>query len=326
MTYPTPEKRREILTFYGRFGLEATQAAYGVSRATLFRWKARDRTGFLGAESRAPVRVRVSVWSEAVLSEVERLRWEHPRIGKRKITPLLRLFCLEQGYPLPSEATVGRMVGHLVRRRRIPDPRRYSWYARQSKWRLTRVRPVVPKVRRNGYTPQRAGDLVAMDTVALFSGSVRRYIVTAIDYSSSFAFAYTYKTLSSRTATDFLEKLRQVAPFEVWRVQTDNGQEFARHFHAALKEAEIVHFHTYPRRPQMNGKLERFNRTVQEEFSEHHWQTLVTDLERFNVLLMEWLVWYNAVRPHEAIKLQSPLQYLVRNEDLSHMLWTCTDS
>lgn len=324
--YKTSERRSEILFFYQRFGVEATRAAFRVSRATLYRWQTLERSGRLEAASTAPHSVRVPVWQSTVVREVERLRRLYPRIGKRKISPLLNLFCAEKGYVTVSEATVGRMIRSLITQGRIPDQRRYSWFARTRRWRLTRLRPKIPKERRHGYLPEKAGDLVAVDTVVLFAGAVRRYIVTAIDYSSSFAFAYTYKTLSSRTAADFLSKLQQVAPFEMKRIQTDNGLEFHKDFHQALSLKGITHFYNYPRRPQMNGKLERFNRTIQEEFSEHRWHTLVTDLERFNRELMEWLIWYNGVRPHEAQQLRSPLQYLVQAEDLSHMLWTCTNT
>lgn len=322
----TLAQRRRILVFYRQFGVEATRAAFGVSRSTLYRWQVREREGRLAATSTIPHTLRVPVWNGAVVGEVERLRRLYPRIGKRKLAPLVALFCEEQNYTVVSEATIGRMVRYLVTTRRIPDRRRYSWFARTRRWRLTRSSPKLPKERRQGYVPQKAGDLVAVDTVVLFAGAVRRYIVTAIDYSSSFAFAYTYKTLSSRTATDFLEKLQQVAPFEITRVQTDNGLEFHKDFHQALQVKRITHFYTYPRRPQMNGKLERFNRTIQEEFSEHRWHTLVTDLEQFNRELMEWLMWYNGVRPHETQQMRSPLQYLVQAEDLSHMSWTCTNS
>ena len=44
---------------------------------------------------------------------------------------------------------------------------------------------------------------------------IRRYIVSAIDYVSSFAYSYAYKSLSSTITSDFMDKLASVAPFTI---------------------------------------------------------------------------------------------------------------
>lgn len=134
----------------------------------------------------------------------------------------------------------------------------------------------------------------------------RQLTLSAIDYRSQFAFSYGYKTLSSASATDFLVKLRQVAPFDVIRVQTDNGAEFHKHFHAAIEQLTITHFWSYPRSPKMNAKIERYNRTVQEEFVDWYQPELTEDLADCNSQLMDWLIWYNAERPHWSLRLTAP--------------------
>src|SRR3989338_2951175 len=59
---------------------------------------------------------------------------------------------------------------------------------------------------------------------------------------------------------------KSAAPLSLTRVQTDNGSEFADHFEAYCGKENIVHFHSYPRTPKMQGEIERFNRTLSEAF------------------------------------------------------------
>jgi transposase InsO family protein len=183
---------------------------------------------------------------------------------------------------------------------------------------------ILKKQRRGGYQPKAPGDLVQIDTVVKFIHGIKRYCVTAVDVTGRFAFAYGYKSPSSANAADFLAKVQTVAPFEIRRVQTDNGSEFYRHFHQACEDQGLTHFWNYPRSPKMNARVERFNRTIQEEFIDTALDTLATDLDEFNQLLIDWLLWYNTERPHFSLGQVSPMRYLVTNFGLSRMIWTHT--
>jgi len=63
------------------------------------------------------------------------------------------------------------------------------------------------------------------------------------------------------------------------------------------------------RTPEDNAVLERFNRTIQEEFVEMT-QTPIEDIQPFNLDLTEWLIEYNSVRPHQALDYLTPLEYI----------------
>jgi transposase InsO family protein len=54
-----------------------------------------------------------------------------------------------------------------------------------------------------------------------------------------------------------------VAPFVTRRVQTDNGSEFAKHFDDYCRDSGLNYFFNYPKHPESNSYLERFNRTIQ---------------------------------------------------------------
>jgi transposase InsO family protein len=165
-----------------------------------------------------------------------------------------------------------------------------------------------------------------LDTVVRFVDNTKRYILTAIDVERRFAFAGAYTTHSSASAADFLEKLIKVCPFPVTELQTDNGSEFALRFEEACAKRNLTHFHTYPRSPRMNGTVERFNRTLSEDFIAWNRALLRDDIDAFNEKLAEWLLWYNTTRPHEALGLVSPLRYIVStlSKEECQMWWTRT--
>ncbi|MBI2626705.1 MAG: transposase [Parcubacteria group bacterium] len=77
----------------------------------------------------------------------------------------------------------------------------------------------------------------------------------------------------------------------------------------------ITYFHTYPRTPKMNAHVERFNRTIQEEYIDYHLYELL-NTEQFNHKLMDWLICYNTRRAHYAFKNKySPVQYMLYLEE-----------
>ena len=95
-------------------------------------------------------------------------------------------------------------------------------------------------------------------------------------------------------------------------VLTDNGSEFMKHFDEELRRLHLAHYHTYPKTPKMNAHVERFNRTIQEEFVDYHTQELLTPV-LFNRKLVDWLIWYNTDRVHYAFQNKlSPVGFMLQ--------------
>ena len=310
------KKRLLIISFWEKHGVEATIDAFQVSRRTLFRWKAKLRTARghvdgLNEKTTAPKQRRKREYSPGFLEKVLEIRRSHDRTGKKKIAVLLGV----------SESYAGRTLTDLKSRGLLPGDGRVSLMARTGRLVALRVKRR-PRIRRK----QKRG--IEVDTIVRFVDGIKRYVYTAIDVEKKFALAAAYTNHSSRSAADFLSKLRTVAPFDITEVQTDNGSEFALRFEEACKAAGITHFHTYPRSPKMNAHVERFNRTLSEDFIRHHRASLRDDLHRFNESLIDWLLWYNTERPHESLGMLSPLRYIVR--DLTahqcQMWWTRTSA
>lgn len=317
-------RKEEAVRFFLKYGLKATMDAFSVSRGSIYGWKEIleknnwDRNTLV-SKSRAPWRRRERVVNSDIVDFIIRMRKKYPRLGKEKVQSLLR----EAKLPVISVSTVGRLIADLKSQGRIAKHVKVSYYAKSDRF-IERKKVKREKVRRKGYHPNNPGDLLQADTVVKFVNGLRKHIVTAIDISTGFAFAYAYKGHSSATTRDFFGKLETVSPFSIKHIQTDNGSEFLHRFHDELNKKNIVHFFNYPRRPTQNAKIERFNRTIQEEFIDYHLYELAHDIDKFNHLLMEWLIWYNTRRPHHSLNLKSPINYLISNYGFSKMLGTYT--
>ena len=105
---------------------------------------------------------------------------------------------------------------------------------------------------------------------------------------------------------------------------SDNGSEFEADFAQLLEERGIKRWYTYPKTPKMNAHAERFNRTIQESFVDYHEELLFTDLALFNRKLADWLVFYNAERPHHTLGQRSPLSFLLQHQPECQRYWTHT--
>jgi len=327
------ERRTRALWLYDKFGLEAAQVAYNVSRSTLFNWKKRlresgGRLESLAPNSRKPKRVRLPQTDRRIEDHVRQYRQQHPGIGKSAIKYELDAYCHGKGLQSVSESSVGRILRRLKVQGKLPGKGLHlvvginGGRLDEKKARVGRK-----KLRRGGFIPKKAGELVQIDSVALFQDGLKRYLITAVDVVSRFGFAFGYTSLSSTTGADFLDKLVEVCPFPISHIQTDNGQEFAKHFVTKLEMKHLTHFHNYPRHPQSNGHVERFNRTLREQFLAHNDDDM-SILRPFNDHLMEYLLWYNTQKPHRSLGNTPPLKYHLQSSGLnnpqSNMYWTPT--
>lgn len=110
-------------------------------------------------------------------------------------------------------------------------------------------------------------------------------------------------------ARDVLKQFEQICPYQIHTVQTDNGSEFLAKFHDYLEDNDLKHVFIYPRLCKVNGVVERFNRTVQEEFIKRN-DEIYYDLAAFQDKLINWLDWYNFKRPHYSLNYLSPMQFI----------------
>jgi transposase InsO family protein/transposase-like protein len=316
------QERLKIIEFYKLHGEKITQEAFGVNRKTIFVWRkrlkeSRNSISSLIPSSTTPHSKRTMTTDLKVISFIKDLRMKYPCLGKEKISPLLNEYCEKEGIRSIKESTIGKVIKRnnlfFQKRGRVyHDPG--SWFARKKRVKRQRVR-FAPKPIEVGY--------LEMDTVLYFVDGIRNYFYQAIDVKSKFAFSYHYKHLNSQNTVDFFKKIEKVYPFPIKTVQTDNGLEFLGDFEDHLKVKNIPHVFIYPRCCKINGVVERFNRTIQEEFIDNNLDT-IHNPALFTRNLFDYLIFFNTKRVHKAHGLKSPMDYLILKGGLSKMSVTST--
>jgi transposase InsO family protein len=139
------------------------------------------------------------------------------------------------------------------------------------------------------------------------SGAGYSYIHTAVDDHSRLAYSEILTDEKKHTAAGFWTRAQAFFTsygITVERVITDNGSCYKSHpWRDVLATAGIVHKRTRPYRPQTNGKVERLNRTLLEEWA--YARPYRTETERRQAF-PDWLHTYNHHRGHTALKGQPP--------------------
>ena len=139
------------------------------------------------------------------------------------------------------------------------------------------------------------------------SGAGYSYIHTAVDDHSRLAYSEIHSDERKETATAFWTRAQAFftsCGITVERVLTDNGACYKSHtWRDTLTAAGITHKRTRPYRPQTNGKVERLNRTLLDEWA--YARPYRSETERRDAF-PHWLHTYNHHRGHTALKGQPP--------------------
>ena len=136
----------------------------------------------------------------------------------------------------------------------------------------------------------------------------RYYQYTAIDDCTRLRVMKIYERLSQRTSIQFIDYALSRLPFWTQVIQTDNGAEFQGQFHWHVLDKGINHVYIKPRRPRLNGKVERSHRIDEEEFYRMLKGIVIDDAQIFNDKLREWEDFYNYHRPHSSLGGQTPYE------------------
>jgi len=184
-------RRWKILEFFEQYDMSATQAAFSVSRSTVYLWRQKlqeggGRLSSLAPGSRVPRTKRHWRVDSRVTAFILRYRQEHPGVGKGIIHPVLQTYGQREGISGPSESTVGRILEDFRQRGKLQEVREeLRMNARTGKLVAKKQKARVRKLRRKGYRPQQPGDLVQMDSVFVSVEGIKRYLVTCKPDSDS---------------------------------------------------------------------------------------------------------------------------------------------
>jgi transposase InsO family protein len=139
----------------------------------------------------------------------------------------------------------------------------------------------------------------------------------AVDDCTRLAYAEVLADEKAMTAIAFLA--RAVAFFErhgmnVEQLLTDNGSAYRSSVHAiACRALGIKHLRTRPRRPQTNGKAERFIRTMLAGWA---YGAIYRNSTERTAALDGWLWHYNHHRRHSALGHKPPIARLNQRTNL----------
>lgn len=151
---------------------------------------------------------------------------------------------------------------------------------------------------------QKPGDLVQIDTIhRMIDEKKRLYIFALIDVWSRWVYAKAYASMNSATMVAFVAEAEKIAPFTFDMLQSDHGPEFGMWF---VEQVKKKHRYTRIGKPNDNAHIERFNRTIQEEYLDH----LPNDVRIINGGIKKYLRYYNNQRMHMGISLKTPIQII----------------
>jgi len=291
------EQRYDAVLAVIRDGLSVGEVAtaFGVSRQSIYRWMQRYEGGGLPSladRSHRPQSCphQLSGTLEAAVLEMRRV---HPSWGPIRLLDQLR----RRGYRnLPSHMAIYRA---LLRHGAIEAKEQRKRLVTYKRW--ERGRPM---------------ELWQMDVVGggLLDDGTECKILTGVDDHSRFCVcAGIMARATGRPVCGFFVQAleRHGVPEEIL---TDNAKVFTNRF--ALKPTEVLfdkicrengitHRLTAPRSPTTTGKIERFHRTLREEFLRGR---TFTSLEIAQKELDTWVVEYNEERPHRSLKMDTPAE------------------
>jgi transposase InsO family protein len=288
-------------------GWSARRAAerFQCSPATAAKWAARYRAGLPMADRssrphRSPRQTPQRLERRIIALRFVR-RWGPHRIGYHLRIPRSTVGRVLERYSMPLLHHLDQATGLPVRR---PRPLRYE--------RATAGELVHVDIKKQGRIPDGGGHrFVGRQLGKQHNNTHGRggrgyaFLHHAVDDHSRLAYSEILDDERKETAAGFWLRANAFfadAGITVTAVMTDNGACYrSRDFAAAL--GSIKHVWTRPYRPQTNGKVERFNRTLATEWA--YASSYSTDEARA-AEYPRWLHHYNHHRPHTGIGGQVP--------------------
>ncbi len=282
-----------------------------MDRTSFYEWKRRFQAyGFEGLNDLPPIhKSHPQTTPPEVVEKIKALALEHPSWGCNRLEALLRL----EGIGV-SSVTIQKILNDAGL-----GTRHDRWLALEAKHaekaidltaeQAAFLEKMNPCFRERHVESSAPGELLSADTffVGTLKGVGKVYLHAVVDTYGSYAFGFLHVSKQPEAAVAVLHN--DVPPFyrklglPVKAVLTDNGREFCgteKHpYELYLALNDIEHRRTQVRSPKTNGFVERFNRTVVDEFVRVKMrETFYETLEALQADLDAWLVHYNTERPH----------------------------
>jgi transposase InsO family protein len=316
--------RNARLTVYGRgllvervlAGMPVAHAAraMGVSRQSAHRWVARFAAeGADGLEDRSsrprrmPERTRPEVEAR-VLEARRRLRWGPDRLGPDLGIPARTVTRILRRHQMPRLFECDPLTGEVIRASKTTAVR----YEKDWPGELIHI-----DVKKIGRIPDGGGWRARGRQIRTAASRKARvgydYVHSAVDDHSRLAYSEILDDEQGLTAAGFL--LRAADYFtahgiaRIEAVMTDNHWSYTKSsdFTQTLADIGARHIRIRPHCPWQNGKVERFNRTLQTEWA---YRQVFTSNHQRTAALQPWLRNYNNRRRHSSLGGLPPISRL----------------
>ncbi|HCF99808.1 MAG TPA: IS481 family transposase [Chloroflexi bacterium] len=304
----TPEGRRKLveLVVEGCWPQARVAERLQVSRATVSKWVRRYRAhgdaGLVDRSSRphrSPGQTAQRTERRIIALRFTR-RWGPHRIGYHLRLPQSTVSKVIARYNMPLLGHIDLNTGLRVRK---PKPVRYE---HGNPGDMVHI-----DVKKLGRIPDGGG----WRTLGRAAGQKNKkktvpighaFLHSTIDDHSRLVYSEILADEKQETATGFWHRANAYYAshgITVKRVLSDNGSCYrSKLFNTAL--GDIVHKYTRPYRPQTNGKIERFHRTLAVEWAyAHHYSSEPARAATYQA----WIHSYNHHRPHTGIGGKSPI-------------------
>jgi transposase InsO family protein len=327
--HPTEKIARHRLSV-----LELAQALGNVSEACRQRQMTRTQfydykrrfelQGLAGLKDLPPIhKTHPQTTAPEVVEQILALSLQHPAWGCVRLSAALKRQGVSVSSPTIQTILIKHQMGSKFERLLKLEAQVASEPVDLSAEQLAALEEQNPCLKERHVESSRPGELLSQDTflVGSFKGVGKVYLHTVVDTYGSYAFGFLYPGRVPEAAATVLHN--DVLPFyqerglSVGAVLTDNGREFCgtdtHPFELYLALNDIEHRRTQVAHPYTNGFVERFHRTVKDEFfaialRERFYEAvepLQADLDR-------WLDHYNTERPHLGYRNQgqTPLDFV----------------
>jgi len=241
---------------------------FGISRKTYYKWYNKDH-GLLKSNKYASPKIHPNT---KLIFKVKKIIQESKI--KYNYGPLKMKIFLKREYDIDiSTTTIYKFYKrkHLIRK----PQKKLKWYT-----------PL-----KTPYIAVLPGENVQLDVKYVPGLNMTwAYQYRFIDTVTNIQYSVDMDNKKAKTTIVALKQAQQYFHFQITGIQTDNGSEFRGDFHKHIIRKNIVHRYIPKKSAPWNGKVERANRSVDDEYylnSTKPWKCL-----------KKYVKWYNYERPH----------------------------
>jgi transposase InsO family protein len=287
----------------------------GMTRTQFYEYKRRFQThGMVGLKDLPPIHhSHPFTTPPEVVERILAKSLENPGWGCVRLSNQLKLEGVSVSSPTIQNILIKNGMGSKYERLLKLEEKAQQHAIELTPEQVAQIEKANPCFRERHVESSRPGELLSQDTfyVGQLKGVGKVYLHTLVDTYGSYAFGFLHTSKQPEAAVAVLHN--DALPFyknlglTVQAVLTDNGREFCgkdtHPYEIYLALNDIEHRRTQVRHPQTNGFVERFNRTVLDEFFRSAFRTkFYESVETLQNDLDVWLVHYNTERSHQGYR------------------------